>query len=112
MQRDNHVLKFGVYVYIEAWSMDHGPVLDFSIGTLWENSVDKKGFHQTHPNKEKKMEETEMVRSRFKRVCVFCGSSTGKRDSYRDAALELAQELVKTSRTQILYFLSNFLLIF
>lgn len=54
MLRDNHVLKFGVYVYIEAWSMDHGPVPVFSIGTLWENSVDKKGFHQTHPNKEKK----------------------------------------------------------
>ncbi|KAL9264337.1 Cytokinin riboside 5'-monophosphate phosphoribohydrolase LOG5-like protein [Drosera capensis] len=32
--------------------------------------------------------------SRFKRVCVFCGSSTGKRDSYRDAAIELGQELV------------------
>ncbi|XP_031393970.1 cytokinin riboside 5'-monophosphate phosphoribohydrolase LOG5 [Punica granatum] len=34
------------------------------------------------------------VRSRFKRVCVFCGSSTGKRNSYGDAAIELAQELV------------------
>ncbi|KAJ6352008.1 hypothetical protein OIU76_001260 [Salix suchowensis] len=32
--------------------------------------------------------------SRFKRVCVFCGSSKGKRDCYRDAALELGQELV------------------
>ncbi|KAL8142515.1 hypothetical protein V2J09_015547 [Rumex salicifolius] len=32
--------------------------------------------------------------SRFKRVCVFCGSSTGKRDSYSDAAIELGQELV------------------
>ncbi|KAK9164662.1 hypothetical protein Syun_005564 [Stephania yunnanensis] len=32
--------------------------------------------------------------SRFKRVCVFCGSSAGKRDCYRDAALELGQELV------------------
>ncbi|KAI3994555.1 hypothetical protein MKX01_028299 [Papaver californicum] len=32
--------------------------------------------------------------SRFKRVCVFCGSSTGKKNCYKDAALELAQELV------------------
>ncbi|KAL9250654.1 Cytokinin riboside 5'-monophosphate phosphoribohydrolase LOG5-like protein [Drosera capensis] len=32
--------------------------------------------------------------SRFKRVCVFCGSSAGKRDSYSDAAIELGQELV------------------
>jgi len=37
------------------------------------------------------------VPSRFKRVCVFCGSSTGKRDSYREAAIELGQELVAKS---------------
>ncbi|CAN1192595.1 Cytokinin riboside 5'-monophosphate phosphoribohydrolase LOG5 [Linum perenne] len=34
------------------------------------------------------------MKSRFKRVCVFCGSSTGKRICYRDAAIELAHELV------------------
>ncbi|XP_048331118.2 cytokinin riboside 5'-monophosphate phosphoribohydrolase LOG5 [Ziziphus jujuba] len=33
-------------------------------------------------------------KSRFKRVCVFCGSTTGKRDCYSDAAVELGQELV------------------
>ncbi|KAI8002862.1 Cytokinin riboside 5'-monophosphate phosphoribohydrolase LOG5 [Camellia lanceoleosa] len=38
--------------------------------------------------------EEEGVKSRFKSVCVFCGSSIGKRNSYRDAALELGQELV------------------
>ncbi|XP_022140608.1 uncharacterized protein LOC111011217 isoform X2 [Momordica charantia] len=38
--------------------------------------------------------EGKIVKSRFKRVCVFCGSSTGKRDCYRDAAIDLAQELV------------------
>uniref|UniRef100_A0A0E0IN81 Cytokinin riboside 5'-monophosphate phosphoribohydrolase n=2 Tax=Oryza TaxID=4527 RepID=A0A0E0IN81_ORYNI len=32
--------------------------------------------------------------SRFRRVCVFCGSSSGKRRSYRDAAVELGKELV------------------
>ncbi|KAM0863934.1 hypothetical protein ACQ4PT_044251 [Festuca glaucescens] len=31
---------------------------------------------------------------RFRRVCVFCGSSFGKRSSYRDAAVELGKELV------------------
>ncbi|XP_037438310.1 probable cytokinin riboside 5'-monophosphate phosphoribohydrolase LOGL9 [Triticum dicoccoides] len=31
---------------------------------------------------------------RFRRVCVFCGSSSGKRSSYRDAAVELGKELV------------------
>ncbi|XAR64252.1 hypothetical protein NMG60_11024522 [Bertholletia excelsa] len=38
--------------------------------------------------------EAKAEKSRFKRVCVFCGSSTGKRNSYRDAALELGRELV------------------
>ncbi|OMO91976.1 Cytokinin riboside 5'-monophosphate phosphoribohydrolase LOG [Corchorus olitorius] len=38
--------------------------------------------------------EGKVLKSRFKRVCVFCGSSTGKRKCYRDAAVELAQELV------------------
>ncbi|KAL1215666.1 Cytokinin riboside 5'-monophosphate phosphoribohydrolase LOG5 [Cardamine amara subsp. amara] len=37
----------------------------------------------------------EIVKSRFKRVCVFCGSSSGNRDCYRDAAIDLAQELVE-----------------
>ncbi|KAF5745797.1 cytokinin riboside 5'-monophosphate phosphoribohydrolase LOG5 isoform X1 [Tripterygium wilfordii] len=32
--------------------------------------------------------------SRFKSVCVFCGSSSGKRDCYRNAAIDLARELV------------------
>ncbi|CDP14518.1 unnamed protein product [Coffea canephora] len=40
------------------------------------------------------MEQKVVTRSRFKRVCVFCGSSSGKRECYRDAALELGQELV------------------
>jgi len=37
------------------------------------------------------MEDTE---SKFKRVCVFCGSSSGKKASYQEAAVELAKELV------------------
>ncbi|KAJ6392386.1 hypothetical protein OIU77_026196 [Salix suchowensis] len=40
--------------------------------------------------------------SKFKRVCVFCGSSTGKRDCYRDAALELGRELV-SRRLDLVY---------
>ncbi|XP_027148780.1 probable cytokinin riboside 5'-monophosphate phosphoribohydrolase LOGL10 [Coffea eugenioides] len=40
------------------------------------------------------MEDEEAAKSRFRRVCVFCGSSSGKRNCYRDAALELGQELV------------------
>jgi len=32
--------------------------------------------------------------SRFQRVCVFCGSSPGKKTSYQEAAIELGKELV------------------
>ncbi|KAI4342131.1 hypothetical protein MLD38_026788 [Melastoma candidum] len=34
-------------------------------------------------------------KSRFKTVCVFCGSSPGNRKCYEDSAVELAEELVK-----------------
>ncbi|KZV20098.1 hypothetical protein F511_00955 [Dorcoceras hygrometricum] len=42
-------------------------------------------------------EKSDMGKVIFKRVCVFCGSSTGKRDSYREAALELGKELVSNN---------------
>lgn len=32
--------------------------------------------------------------SRFRRVCVFCGSQCGKKSSYQEAAVELGKELV------------------
>ncbi|XP_059626794.1 cytokinin riboside 5'-monophosphate phosphoribohydrolase LOG1-like isoform X1 [Cornus florida] len=38
--------------------------------------------------------EKEMKLSKFKRICVFCGSSPGKKSSYKDAAIELGRELV------------------
>ncbi|TYG61902.1 hypothetical protein ES288_D07G186100v1 [Gossypium darwinii] len=38
--------------------------------------------------------EGEVVKSRFKRVCVFCGSRTGKRKCYTDVAVELGHEWV------------------
>lgn len=49
--------------------------------------------------------ESEMKVSKFKRICVFCGSSQGKKTSYQDAAIELGKELVKP-------FFSNFFIIF
>lgn len=39
-------------------------------------------------------EDTEMKQSRFKRICVFCGSNPGNKSSYKDAAIELGKELV------------------
>ncbi|CAL0310466.1 unnamed protein product [Lupinus luteus] len=41
------------------------------------------------------MEKMNEIRnSRFKRICVFCGSSHGKKSSYHDAAIQLGNELV------------------
>ncbi|KAL9256048.1 Cytokinin riboside 5'-monophosphate phosphoribohydrolase LOG7-like protein [Drosera capensis] len=34
-------------------------------------------------------------KSRFKRICVFCGSSSGNKSSYKEAAIELGRELVE-----------------
>ncbi|KAG6413559.1 hypothetical protein SASPL_126273 [Salvia splendens] len=48
------------------------------------------------------MEQEKNVKSRFKSVCVFCGSSSGKRDCYREAAIELGQELV-AKRLDLVY---------
>ncbi|KAJ7518008.1 hypothetical protein O6H91_21G050500 [Diphasiastrum complanatum] len=45
---------------------------------------------------EREAGETEESRkSRFRRICVFCGSSSGKKSSYSDAALDLGKELVR-----------------
>ncbi|CAD5190369.1 cytokinin riboside 5'-monophosphate phosphoribohydrolase LOG1-like [Musa acuminata AAA Group] len=41
--------------------------------------------------------EQETRRSKFRRICVFCGSSQGKKRSYQDAAVELGKELVSRS---------------
>ncbi|XP_073031534.1 probable cytokinin riboside 5'-monophosphate phosphoribohydrolase LOGL10 isoform X1 [Primulina eburnea] len=38
-----------------------------------------------------------MKPSRFKRICVFCGSSPGKNPSYQLAAIQLGKELVERS---------------
>ncbi|URE09122.1 Cytokinin riboside 5'-monophosphate phosphoribohydrolase [Musa troglodytarum] len=38
--------------------------------------------------------QQEATASKFTRICVFCGSSQGKKRSYQDAAIELGKELV------------------
>uniref|UniRef100_A0A0D3AHL0 cytokinin riboside 5'-monophosphate phosphoribohydrolase n=1 Tax=Brassica oleracea var. oleracea TaxID=109376 RepID=A0A0D3AHL0_BRAOL len=43
---------------------------------------------------EKIKEMTKEHSSRFKSICVFCGSSNGKKVSYQDAAIDLGKELV------------------
>ncbi|PIA64275.1 hypothetical protein AQUCO_00100035v1 [Aquilegia coerulea] len=41
------------------------------------------------------MEGSSNLKSKFKSVCVFCGSSSGNRKVFSDAALDLGNELVK-----------------
>lgn len=44
-------------------------------------------------------------RSRFRRICVFCGSQCGKKPSYQEAAIELGKELVTMCfLNQVAYF--------
>ncbi|KAI3848956.1 hypothetical protein MKX03_015034 [Papaver bracteatum] len=38
--------------------------------------------------------ENKVKESKFKSICVFCGSSQGKKSSYQEAAIELGNELV------------------
>ena len=44
-----------------------------------------------------------MQSSRFRRICVFCGSSQGKKMSYHDAAIDLSKELVRTTKYIYIY---------
>ncbi|KAF9620802.1 hypothetical protein IFM89_014739 [Coptis chinensis] len=41
------------------------------------------------------MESPQLMESRFKRVCVFCGSSPGKKPTYQLAAIQLGNQLVE-----------------
>jgi hypothetical protein len=54
----------------------------------------KRPLEEMEIKVDEEAEEVVQVRSRFKRICVFCGSSHGKKKSYQDAAIELGKELV------------------
>ncbi|PSS19868.1 Cytokinin riboside 5'-monophosphate phosphoribohydrolase [Actinidia chinensis var. chinensis] len=46
-------------------------------------------------NLQQQQQQQQHMRSRFKRVCVFCGSSPGKKPTYQLAATQLGKELVE-----------------
>jgi hypothetical protein len=46
-------------------------------------------------------------RSRFHRICVYCGSAKGRKPSYQDAAVELGKELVRVRHGTLLPHLKN-----
>lgn len=51
--------------------------------------------------------------SRFRRICVFCGSQCGKKSSYQEAAVELGKELVRSHcLNQVASFFGSFQLFF
>ncbi|KAI8003812.1 Cytokinin riboside 5'-monophosphate phosphoribohydrolase LOG1 [Camellia lanceoleosa] len=50
--------------------------------------------HHQPPQHHRQPPQAEM-KSRFKRVCVFCGSSPGNKPSYQLAAIQLGNELVE-----------------
>lgn len=43
---------------------------------------------------EQQLRQQNFMKSRFRRVCVFCGSSPGKNPSYQLAAIQLGKQLV------------------
>ncbi|XP_044481148.1 cytokinin riboside 5'-monophosphate phosphoribohydrolase LOG7-like isoform X1 [Mangifera indica] len=44
--------------------------------------------------KQTQKRDMEVTKSRFRRICVFCGSSSGNKTSYQEAAVALGKELV------------------
>ncbi|KAH7523526.1 hypothetical protein FEM48_Zijuj06G0020700 [Ziziphus jujuba var. spinosa] len=46
-------------------------------------------------NRKEQEQQPAVKSSRFKRICVFCGSSHGKSPSYQLAAIQLGQQLVE-----------------
>ena len=46
-------------------------------------------------------EVTAEKKSRFRRICVFCGSQCGKKTSYQEAAIELGKELVNIASRKL-----------
>lgn len=56
--------------------------------------------------------ESEMKQQyKFKRICVFCGSSPGNKTNYKDAAIELGKELVILSFDLSLLFVLLFVIV-
>ncbi|XWS20971.1 hypothetical protein CRYUN_Cryun30bG0015100 [Craigia yunnanensis] len=51
-------------------------------------------LHQ-HKQQQQLERQPNSMKSRFRRVCVFCGSSPGKNPSYQLAAIQLGKQLVE-----------------
>lgn len=61
---------------------------------MMENSREQQPESSPANNNNKKKKKKKTA-SRFRRVCVFCGSSPGKKASYQVAAVQLGQQLVE-----------------
>ncbi|KAF3335178.1 cytokinin riboside 5'-monophosphate phosphoribohydrolase LOG1-like protein [Carex littledalei] len=60
-----------------------------------EEYTEKETVKPTIVPREIVIQRRKPTASRFKRVCVFCGSSPGKKASYQVAAIQLGNELVE-----------------
>lgn len=81
------------------YAMNYSSKLLLSLGTKKEgimleqqNKCERKEMEMREGGDEVKQKQSS---SRFRRVCVFCGSSPGNKSSYKEAAIELGKELVK-----------------
>ncbi|XP_024392506.1 probable cytokinin riboside 5'-monophosphate phosphoribohydrolase LOGL10 isoform X2 [Physcomitrium patens] len=59
------------------------------IGTMGKQGVEHEGLCTSLP-----LAKERRISKRFKRICVFCGSSSGKKDIFSSVALSLGRELV------------------
>lgn len=66
----------------------------FHCETLFLNSIQRSETGYSEKSMEGVISNHEMKPSKFRRICVFCGSSQGKKKSYQDSAIELGKELV------------------
>ena len=104
--------------YQEAYELRvYYPTVEYSIYMYNEHShqhtTRKRFFFLFLKNKtlcwEIRGERGMEIEPKFKRICVFCGSSAGNKTSYRDAAIELGAELVKVLFLFLLLFLFSYL---
>lgn len=88
-----NVRLFYRYIYGKHWNYSPCSLLIFSKLIFWVQICIFSQFKKKNQLPREEMEK-EIKPSKFKRICVFCGSSSGKKSSYKEAAVDLAKELV------------------
>lgn len=71
--------------------------------SLWFQAFPLMENHLHHQQQQLERQPNSM-KSRFRRVCVFCGSSPGKNPSYQLAAIQLGKQLVQKQKLLPFFF--------